>query len=87
LTRINEHERNCAQFPAGPASNISETNVMSEDFAIAVERARARIGERMWEALSLNLQSKALYEELRALDAERSGVALTFAAPEMAGSH
>ena len=44
---------------------------MSDDFGIAVERARKRIGERLWEAMSSRGQSIEIYQELRALDAER----------------
>jgi hypothetical protein len=44
---------------------------MQSDFQVAVERARSRVGEDFWDDMSLNLQSRAIYEELHALDAER----------------
>jgi hypothetical protein len=44
---------------------------VSDDFRIAVERARKRIGERRWMTLSLHAQSTEIYAELRALDSER----------------
>jgi hypothetical protein len=42
-----------------------------DDFRIAVERARKRIGERLWVTMSSHAQSTEIYRELRALDAER----------------
>jgi hypothetical protein len=44
---------------------------MSDDFQIAAERARKRIGERIWNQLSIHDRATAIYEELRDLDAER----------------
>jgi hypothetical protein len=44
---------------------------MPDDFRIAVERARKRIGEHVWDALSSHEQTIEIYRELRALDAER----------------
>jgi hypothetical protein len=44
---------------------------MSDDFQIAYERARRRIGEEAWDVLTTHEQATAIYEELRALDIER----------------
>ncbi len=44
---------------------------MSIDFQNAVRQARGRVGDDAWEAMSLNLQSRAIYEALHALDTER----------------
>lgn len=44
---------------------------MSDDFQLAVERARKRIGESLWNTLSSRAQTIEIYRELRALDAER----------------
>lgn len=43
-----------------------------DDFQIAVERARERIGERVSEAVSSHEQTIEIYRESRALDAERT---------------
>jgi hypothetical protein len=43
----------------------------ADDFQAAYERARKRFGEEAWQQLSTHDQSDAIYEELRALDAER----------------
>ena len=45
--------------------------IMSDDFQIAVERARKRIGERLWDTMSSHAQTIEIYLELRALDTER----------------
>jgi hypothetical protein len=44
---------------------------MSDDFRIAVERARDRVGENVWRGMSLHDQADAIYQELRDIDAER----------------
>lgn len=44
---------------------------MSDDFQIAVERARERIGESIWTAMSSQARTIEIYRELRALDAQR----------------
>ena len=44
---------------------------MSEDVQIAVERARTRIGESLWNVMTSHEQTIEIYRELRALDAER----------------
>ena len=44
---------------------------MSEDFHAASERARNHVGDRVWDAMSQHDRATAIYEELRALDAER----------------
>lgn len=45
---------------------------MPDDFTIAVERARERVGERLWTTMSTRAQSLEIYLELRALDVERA---------------
>jgi hypothetical protein len=45
---------------------------MPDDFQIAAERARTRIGEHRWQTMSLHEQTIEIYLELRALDAERA---------------
>jgi hypothetical protein len=45
---------------------------MSDDFQIAYERARERVGEDIWLRMSSRDQVDAIYRELRALDAERA---------------
>jgi hypothetical protein len=49
----------------------SHLGAVCDDFQIAVERARKRIGERLWEAMSFRALIIEIYLELRALDAER----------------
>jgi hypothetical protein len=44
---------------------------MPDDFQIAYERARARIGYEEWETLSPTQRNDEIYKEMRALDAER----------------
>jgi hypothetical protein len=44
---------------------------MSDDFQVAAGRARDRYAEQIWNAMSFREQTIAIYEELRALDAER----------------
>jgi hypothetical protein len=46
-----------------------------EDFQIVARRARDRFGQRSWDNMTVQEQARAIYEELRGLDAER------FAAP------
>ena len=45
---------------------------MPDDFQIAVERARKRIGEALWKSMSSRGQTIEIYVELRALDKERA---------------
>jgi hypothetical protein len=44
---------------------------MPSDFQIAASRARARVGDREWDDVPLPDQTRRLYQELRAIDAER----------------
>jgi hypothetical protein len=44
---------------------------MSQDFYMAHERARSRVGDHAWSAMSQHDRATAIYKELRALDAER----------------
>lgn len=44
---------------------------MPDDFQIAAERARNRVGEHIWSTMSASMQAIAIYEELRALDLRR----------------
>jgi hypothetical protein len=44
---------------------------MPDDFQMAVRRLRERITDDEWDRLSMHQQAEAVYEELRALDAER----------------
>ena len=44
---------------------------MSEDFQIAFERARKRVGCNAWKTIRPQDRTAAIYRELRALDAER----------------
>jgi hypothetical protein len=45
---------------------------MPDDFQIAAERARTRIGEPLWQTMSFHAQTIEIYLELRALDTERA---------------
>jgi hypothetical protein len=45
---------------------------MPDDFQTAAERARSRIGERLWQTMSFHAQTIEIYLELRALDTERA---------------
>ena len=44
---------------------------MPDDFQIAAERARERAGEDTWNRFSIHERSDAIYQQLRAIDAER----------------
>lgn len=44
---------------------------MSDDFRIAYERARMRVGDRAWDMMASKARADAIYAELRALDASR----------------
>ena len=45
---------------------------MPDDFQIAAERARQRLGEAAWNQMTTHERAGAIYAELRALDAEQS---------------
>jgi len=45
---------------------------MPDDFQIAAQLARERVGELTWKTMSAHQQTIAIYEELRALDLERT---------------
>ena len=52
--------------------SVTEPLLMPDDFQIAYERARKRIGEEIWDHTPPRVQAEAIYAELRAIDAERA---------------
>jgi hypothetical protein len=47
---------------------------MPDDFQIAAERARQRMGQRIWDTMSTHERATVIYRELGALDAERAAL-------------
>ena len=43
-----------------------------DDFQVAAERARQRVGNRVWDQMTTHEKAEAIYREMRALDAEHS---------------
>lgn len=58
---------------AGQGKSGKQNGPMSDNFETAYKRARQKIGEEAWSLLSDREQEEAVTEELRALEAERSG--------------
>lgn len=44
---------------------------MTNDFQVACERARIGVGGMIWMTMSSGARSRAIYQELRAIDAEQ----------------